>query len=118
MAGLILRSAVVAGAGKGSFGDLREIENEIRGKVWMGGVDTTIEDGDADTFAGGDIPRAMCESSGNTVAVTADLTNGPALRRVVVAVGGQDRSCCRGRCGRSRRYRGSCRRLCRISVLR
>ncbi len=53
----------------------------------MGGVDSAIENCDADAFAGGGVPWAVGRASGDVVAVAADLADGPALRRVVVGVG-------------------------------
>ena len=51
-------------------------------------VDAAVDDGDADAFAHGGVPRAVRGAAGDVVAVAADLLDGPALRGVVVGVVG------------------------------
>ncbi len=85
MALLVLRRAVVAGAGEAGGGvliDLAEVQGEIGGDVGVAGVDAAVEDCDADACAGGDVPRARFRGA----AVAADLLDGPSLRRVVERV--------------------------------
>ena len=79
MALLILRGAVVAGAGVGGGVDFGEVEGEVGGDVGVGGVDAAVENGDADAFALGDVPGAVRGAAGDVVAVAADLLDGPAL---------------------------------------
>jgi hypothetical protein len=91
---LILRGAVVAGAGEAGLRalvDLGEIESEVRRKVGMGGIDTAVEDGNAYSFADGGVPGAVYGTAGNIVPVATDLTDSPTLGRVVVGVGGGGR---------------------------
>ena len=77
---LVLRGAVVAGAGVGGLVDFGEIEGEVGGDVGVGLVDAAVDDGDADAFAHGGVPGAVRGAAGNVVAVAADLLDGPALR--------------------------------------
>jgi hypothetical protein len=79
---LILRGAVVAGAGETGVGgliDLTEVEGEVGGEVGVGGVDSAIQNGDAGAFAHGGVPGAVCGATGDVVSVAADLTTCPAL---------------------------------------
>ena len=85
---LVLRGAVVAGAGVGGLVDFGEVEGEIGGDVGMGLVDAAVDDGDADAFAHGGVPGAVRRAAGDVVAVAADLLDGPSLRGGVVGVVG------------------------------
>ncbi len=91
---LVLRGAVVAGAGKVGLSDFAEVEGEVRDDVWMGGVDAAVDDGDADAFTHGGVPWAGAGAAGDVIAVSADLLDGPALRgggvEGVVGLGGVD----------------------------
>ena len=98
---LVLRGAVVAGAGVGGLVDLAEVEGEVGGDVGVGGVDAAVENGDADAFAGGGVPWAVRGATGDVVAVAADLLDGPALRG-----GGVEGVVCRR--GWRRRRGGEC----------
>ena len=87
---LVLRGAVVAGAGVGGLVDFGEVEGEVGGDVGVGLVDAAVDDGDADAFAHGGVPGTVRGAAGNVVAVAADLLDGPALRGVgVVGVVGR-----------------------------
>ena len=77
---LVLRGAVVAGAGVGGGVDFGEVEGEVGGDVGVGGVDAAIENCDANSFALGNVPGAVRGAAGDVVAVAADLLDGPALR--------------------------------------
>lgn len=86
---LILWSAIVAWAGKsGDRGliDFADIEGEVGCEVGMSGVDSAIQNGDANTFACGGIPRAMSWTAKDTITVAADLADSPALGRLVERV--------------------------------
>lgn len=54
----------------------------------MGLVDAAVDDGDANAFALGGIPWAVCGAAGDVVAKAADLLNGPALGSGVEGVVG------------------------------
>src|SRR5277367_6008858 len=86
--GLVLRGAVVAGAGVGGLVDFCEIEGEIWGDVGVGLVDAAVDDGDADAAPHGDVPGTVRGATGDVVAVASDLLDGPALRGGVVGIVG------------------------------
>ena len=88
MAGLVLRSAVVADGREGGLVDFREVEGEVGGYVWMSLVDAAVDDCNTDALAHGGVPGAVRGASGDIVAVAAHLLYGPALRGVVVGVVG------------------------------
>ena len=95
VAGLILRGAVVAWAGQAGLGglvDLREIEGEVGCEIGVGGVDSAIENSDADAVAHGGVPRASGWAAGDVVAVASDLADCPALRAGVEGVEGELRA--------------------------
>ena len=81
---LVLRGAVIAGAGVGGLVDFGEVQGEIGGDVGMGLVDAAVDDGDADAFAHGGVPWSVRGAAGDVVAVAADLLDGPSLRCVGV----------------------------------
>ena len=76
------------GVGKAVRFDLGEVEGEVGSDVGVGLVDTAVDDGDADAFAHGGVPRATRGAAGDVVAVAADLLDGPALGGGVVGVVG------------------------------
>jgi hypothetical protein len=80
------------GAGEGGLVNFRQVESEVRGYVGVVLVDAAVEDGDANAFAHGDVPWSMGGAAGNSVTVSADLLDGPPLRRRgVVGVKGSGR---------------------------
>ncbi len=90
MAGLVLRSAIVAGGWVSRLVDFGEVEAEVGGYVWMGLVYAAIDDGDAYALTHGGVPWAVGRASGDVVAVAADLLDSPALRGGVVGVVARD----------------------------
>jgi len=89
MALLVLWGAVVAGTGKVGLIDFAEVEGEVGSDVRVGGVDATVDDGDADSFAHGGIPWAAGGAAGSIAAVSSHLPDSPALWRVIEGVVGQ-----------------------------
>ena len=87
MALLVLRRAVVAGAGHGCLVDFGEIEDEVGSDVGMVLVDAAVEDGNADASAFRGVPRAGGGTAGNGFAVAAREDGGPALRGLIVDIG-------------------------------
>ena len=88
---LILGAAVVAGAGVCALVDFGKVKGQIWGDIRVGSVDAAVEDGNADAFAHGGIPRAVCRCAGGVISVAANLLDGPSLRSggVVGVVGGR-----------------------------
>ena len=85
---LVLRGAVVAGAGEGGLVDFGEVEGEVWGDVGVGGVDAAVEDGDADAGADGGVPGPVAGPPGTCGAEAAGLDGRPSPAGSCRGVGG------------------------------
>ena len=90
---LILRRAVVAGAGQACGGGLiylGHVEGEVGRDVRVKRVDSAVEDGDANACAHGGVPWAVGGTTWDASAEASGLQDGPGLRSggVVSVVGG------------------------------